>query len=63
MFKYYAMLRNLETDESVTIGEYSRKVLDRSIRGCLRQKNWDGEKCQITVYGEDMETGRIVYDV
>lgn len=57
MLKYYAILRNLETDETVTIGEYSRKALDRSIRG------WNGERCQVSVYGEDMDTGCIIYDV
>ncbi len=63
MLKYYAILRNMETEETVTIAEYSRKALDRSIRGCLGQRGWNGERCWVSIYGEDMDTGRIVYEV
>lgn len=50
MIKWYATITNIESGNQLTVGEYSKKALQKTLRDIQKRKIENLDKCQVDVY-------------
>jgi len=54
MKKYYADIYHAKSDTHITIGEYSKIAIEKSIVACIRQRGFHAKDCIWAIRTEEI---------